>query len=99
MTSSDSPTVAAQRGDIMVVRALLDDALLGLRAIGDAEVRVRDAERDIAAALLHVYRALATPGDAAAFDGESTSALSRRVGRANGPRRSSGRLRGRPDDT
>lgn len=37
------------------VRALLDDALLGLRAIEDPGVKVRDAEREIAAALLHTY--------------------------------------------
>jgi hypothetical protein len=75
-----SLAVAPPRGDMTAVRALLDDALLGLRAIADPGVKLRDAEREIAAALLHTYRALASPGDAAVYHAESANALVRARG-------------------
>jgi uncharacterized protein (TIGR02270 family) len=59
------------------VLALLDHALLGLRGVTDAKIKIRDAEREIAAALFHTYRALASSGDAGAFDQETASALGR----------------------
>ena len=59
------------------VLALLDHALLGLRGVTDAKIKIRDAEREIAAALFHTYRALASSGDAGAFDRETASALGR----------------------
>ena len=62
------------------VRDVLDAALMGLRSISDGHVNVRDAEREVGAALLHSYRALASAGDAAAYKAESASALARTRG-------------------
>lgn len=49
------------------VRARLDEALLALPAIADPSMPVREAEREIAAALHQVYAALAASADHAAF--------------------------------
>jgi hypothetical protein len=70
-------TDAAQGVDLSTVRTYLDEALLGLRAIADPEVRVRDVERDLAAGLLAVYRAHASRGDASEFSAQLRTALER----------------------
>ncbi len=63
MTSS-SPEGA---GDMAAARGALDEALVALRSLIDPQVDVREIEREIAAALVHAYRAIAAGGDAAAF--------------------------------
>src|SRR5688572_270118 len=47
------------RSDLMSVRALLDEALVGLRGIEDAEIPIQEARSYVAASLARVYEALA----------------------------------------
>src|SRR5262245_57094927 len=71
----EASTLLKIESDLARARAGLDEALVGLRAIEDPGVRVRDVERAVANALKHVYRALGCGGDLQTFRTESQSAL------------------------
>jgi hypothetical protein len=75
----------ATRGvDLLSVRAALDDALLGLRAVVDPDVLRHDTESLLSRSLRQLYAALASTGDAQGFKravdgalGEAREALAR----------------------
>lgn len=61
----------------MARRALVDEALVGLRTVKDSHIPLRAIERHLVAALRALYDALAFPGDAQRFNQGTTTALSR----------------------
>ena len=67
-------TDSAERTDLLTVRALLDDALVGLRHIEDPAVPVRDALSAIGGALTEVYGALAATEDYGRFQEHARNA-------------------------
>ncbi len=62
---------------MVTVRELLDGALLILPRVADPAIPVWEAERELASALEHAYRALGCGGDYRVFVGESRLALAR----------------------
>jgi hypothetical protein len=77
MTRPSPASETERRDDLMAVRALLDDALVGLRAITDPAVPLRESRDAVAAALEHVYRALASWASYAKVQEEASQALER----------------------
>ncbi len=63
--------------DLLGRRALLDEALIGLRAIKDPNVPVRAIERNLRASLRALYGALASPSDAKQYNEGTATALNR----------------------
>lgn len=59
----------------MSVRALLDEALIGLRSIEDAEIPVQEARSYVAASLARVYDALAHVTEHGVYRESTTAAL------------------------
>lgn len=70
-------TTAETRPSLVDVCRVLDDAFLDLRLVTDPAADVAGAERHLAAALLHTYRALAAAGDARTCARETALALVR----------------------
>ena len=70
-------TVSERRGDLANIRARLDEALLRLREVADRAVPLREAERLIAATLVHVYRAMESGDDYGEFHDALNHALER----------------------
>jgi hypothetical protein len=67
-------TDSAERTDLLTVRALLDEALIGLRRIEDPVVPVRDALDAVGGALTEVYGALASTEDYGRFQEHARAA-------------------------
>lgn len=63
--------------DLMSRRALLDEALMGLRAIKDPKIPLRAMERHLVASLGGLYGALVAPAEAQRFQEGTATALSR----------------------
>ena len=70
-------TDSAERTDLLTVRALLDEALVGLRGIEDPMVPVRDALDAVGGALTEVYGALASTEDYGRFQEHARAAAVR----------------------
>lgn len=67
--------IHTRRADLLSVRALLDEALVGLRAIEDPEVPLLEARSYVSASLARVYEALAHATDLVPFRSHSAAAL------------------------
>lgn len=65
----------ARRSDLLTVKALLDDALVGLRGIDDPEIPLQEARSYVSASLARVYEALAHATEARPFHEHSYAAL------------------------
>lgn len=70
------PPEASEASELLSVRATLDDALLGLRAIKDPKVPVHETASALAQSLKQLYTALAATADAQAFQRGIDGALS-----------------------
>jgi hypothetical protein len=73
LTASDT----GRRVDLLTVRGLLDDALVGLARVDKPAPPIAAAKDDVAGALEHVYRALANATDYELVRGESELAMER----------------------
>lgn len=71
----DTGSAQPRRADLLSVRALLDEALIGLRSIGDHDVPLLEARQYVSAALARVYEALAHATDLAVFRERTAEAL------------------------
>lgn len=71
----DTGAPQPRRADLLTVRALLDEALLGLRRIEDPGVPVLEARSYVSAALAQIYQALAHATELGVFREHTAAAL------------------------
>lgn len=71
----DNRSAQPRRSDLLSVRALLDEALIGLRAVEDHDVPLLEARMYVSSALARVYEALAHATDIATFRERTADAL------------------------